>query len=90
MPTTLAWKVVTEDKVLEGFVGTATNKAFTLTETKANNFLLESHITGHEIAEGITAANTADTITAGKALADALLVQYNIPQNGTVLGYQPA
>jgi len=84
----IIWKDVEANVNLEAFVGDATNKAFSLRRVSANNFMLESHVTGHPATELITAANDAAAIVAGKALVETLLDQYGVPLEGTQLGYQ--
>lgn len=79
MATTLNWKDEGEnagDKVL-AYVGDATNPAFTVTKS-GSVFTLESHITSKENRGG-----TFETLALAKEYADTVLVEEDIPQNGT-------
>lgn len=82
MATTLNWKGEDYATVKEAFIQDATNKAFTLTTLTSGKFQIESHLTGHEGSE------VFDSEYDAKAYADDLIINYEIPQHGTQLGYQ--
>lgn len=77
MATTLVWKEASTNSQ-EAFVGDATNKAFTLTDSGNGAWVLESHLTGKEHRGG-THGSKEDA----KAFADLVLTEENIPQHGT-------
>lgn len=68
------------DNAQQGFVGDATNEAFTLRQSPDGKFVLSSEITDEENAGG-----TFDSEQAAKDHADLLIEAYDIPKFGTVV-----
>ena len=73
------WKQVDEN-TQQGFVGDATNEAFTLRKTPNGVFTLSSEITDEENAGGTFADEQG-----AKDHADLLIEAYDIPKFGTVV-----
>lgn len=79
----LIWKPTENANVQEAFVGDASNKAFTLTNT-GGGFALDSHLTRLE-----TKGSTFGTEVLAKEYANTLIVENNIPQFGTIVNGSP-